>query len=262
MWWETWLAKIATLGLGGAGLIALVRYVSHRRLKAQLARLEGKRRIEIERTRIARDLHDGLGASLTQVGMMAEELHEDCYGLGEMKAHAAQLADRVRTIARDLDATVWAVSPKNDSLPALCSYLCQFALEYFRHCPIRCLVHAADDIPDNAISPEARHHLFLIAKEAMNNVLKHSEATQVQLTTRMRGGCLELVIEDNGRGFSLSEVAESGRNGLPNMRARLAEVGGKLDIQSDADGTTVHIQLPLGTETRRRVASVKQLTNL
>jgi signal transduction histidine kinase len=66
-----------------------------------------------------------------------------------------------------------------------------------------------NDIPDNAISPEARHHLFLIAKEAMNNVLKHSEATRVQLTTRVRDGCLELVIEDNGRRFSVSEAAES-----------------------------------------------------
>jgi signal transduction histidine kinase/ligand-binding sensor domain-containing protein len=245
-WWETVWARIAAVILGGALLAGLVRYWSHRRLKARLAQLESKRRIEIERTRIARDLHDSLGASLTQVGMMAEELSEDGAGVDEMRAQSAHLAGRVRTIARDLDAVVWAVSPKHDRLDSLCAYLCQFSLEYFRDTSTRCRVHTADDIPAVALSPEARHHLFLTAREAMNNVLKHAHATEVTLTMEMNGGRFELAIADNGRGFDVPSAEASERNGLRNMRARIGEIGGQFEITSTERGTAVKLRLPVG----------------
>ena len=251
-WWERWWARAAAGVLGAAALGAWIRHWSHRRLKARLASLEGQRRIEIERTRIARDLHDSLGASITQVGMMAEELSEEGSDVQEMKAHSSQLANRVRGIARDLDAAVWAVSPKNDSLASLCSYLCQFALEFFRDTPTRCLVHTDDDIPHAALSPEARHHLFLAARESMNNVLKHAHATQVQLTMRIRDCAFELTIEDDGSGFRVADAGNSERNGLRNLRARIAEVGGQLEIASSESGTRIGIRLPLDAETLAR----------
>jgi signal transduction histidine kinase/ligand-binding sensor domain-containing protein len=247
-WWETWWARSGAMVAGAAGLVALVRFWSHRRLKARLAHLESRRRIEVERTRIARDLHDSLGASLTQAGMLAEELCEDCHDLEEMKECSSELASRVRTIARDLDAAVWAVSPKNDSLSSLCSYLCQFSLEYFRQTSTRCRVHTSDDIPPAPLTPEVRHHLFLTAREAMNNVLKHAHAREVQLTMEMRGPIFEMLIEDDGRGFSVATAEAAERNGLRNMRARMAEIGGTLEIRSSADGTAVRITLPVPHE--------------
>jgi signal transduction histidine kinase/ligand-binding sensor domain-containing protein len=246
-WWETWTARVAAILLVVLVLILAVRYWSHRRLKAQLAELENRRRIDMERTRIARDLHDSLGASLTQAGMLAEELCEDCQDLEEMKAHSAQLAGRVRGIARDLDAAVWAVSPKNDTLASLSAYLCQFALEYFRDTPTRCRVHTGDDIPHTPLSPETRHHLFLTAREAMNNVLKHAHATEVRLTMQMNEGAFEMLLEDDGCGFDEALGPIENCNGLHNMRGRVAEIGGRFELQSSSRGTMVRVILPVKT---------------
>ena len=243
MWWETWWARIAAALAGGMALIMSVRYWSHRRLKARLLLLQQKQRVEQERTRIARDLHDGLGANITQVGMMAEALSVDCASYDEMKALSAKLAEQVRTIARDLDTTVWAVSPKNDSLRSLCAYLCQFSLDYFNHSPVRCRVHAAEDIPAISLSPETRHHLFMIARELMNNVLKHAHASQAGLTMRMEGDCFVLGLSDNGCGFSPEAAASSGRSGLRNLHLRAEEIGGVLDVQSSPQGTTVTLNV-------------------
>jgi signal transduction histidine kinase len=243
-WWETWWARTGAAVLACAALALLVRYWSLRRLNAQIARLEEKRRMETERTRIARDLHDGLGASLTQVGMLAEELHEDCKNLDEMKAQSSVLADRLRMIARDLDAAVWAVSPKNDTLPALCSYLGEFALEYFRNTRTRARVSHDGDIPGVPLSPDARHHLFLTAREALNNVLKHSRANEVWLGTRVIGTDFELTIDDDGVGFDPTLAAKSGRNGLENMRARVRDIGGQFEIASSPRGTKIRIVVP------------------
>jgi len=243
-WWETWWAK--TLGfLTGATLLALaVRYWSHQRLKARLLELEATRRIDLERSRIARDLHDGLGASLTQIGMMAEELAEDVSEPDEMKSYSVRLAGRVRGIARDLDAAVWTVSPQNDTLAALSSYICQYAIEYFRDSPVRCRVHVAPDIPEQPLSPDARHHLFLTAKEVMNNALKHSGASHLDLEIRVENGHFHLGFRDDGHGFP--EGAEtSGRHGLHNIRERVMELGGSVDIQSSAQGTVITVLVPL-----------------
>jgi signal transduction histidine kinase len=243
-WWETWWAR--TIGfVTGATLLALaVRYWSHQRLKARLLELEATRRIDLERSRIARDLHDGLGASLTQIGMMAEELAEDVSEPDEMKTYSVRLAGRVRGIARDLDAAVWTVTPQNDTLPALSSYICQYAIEYFRDSPVRCRVHVAADIPEQSLSPDARHHLFLTAKEVMNNALKHSGASHLDLDIRVEDGHFRLGFRDDGHGFP--EGAEtSGRHGLQNIRERVMELGGTVEIQSSAQGTVITVLVPL-----------------
>jgi len=246
-WWETWTARISAILLACLGLALVVRYWSHRKLKAQLLELENRRRIDMERTRIARDLHDSLGASLTQAGMLAEELCEDCEDLQEMKIHSAELANRVRGIARDLDAAVWAVSPKNDTLASLSAYLSQFALEYFRGTPTRCRVHRGNDIPPTPLSPETRHHLFLTAREAMNNALKHARASEVRLTMEMREGAFEMRLEDDGRGFDETQSSAQGGNGLANMRERVAEIGGTFELKTSRQGTSVRVILPLKT---------------
>ncbi len=249
-WWETWWARGLGL-LAAAGLFAAaVRYWSHRRLRARLLELEATRRVDLERSRIARDLHDGLGAGLTQIGMMAEELAEDVSDMVEMRTYSGRLASRVRGIARDLDAAVWTVSPKNDTLAALSSYICQYAIEYFRETPVRCRVHLPPDIPETPLSPDTRHHLFLAAKEIMNNVLKHAGAANVTLSMQATEGRFRLEIEDDGHGFPAAETGACGRHGLQNIRERIGELGGTAEIRSSAAGTAIAIELALSALTK------------
>ncbi|MGD1029930.1 MAG: two-component regulator propeller domain-containing protein [Opitutaceae bacterium] len=246
VWWETLWARLGALAAAITGLTLLVRFVSHRRLRARLARLELEQRVEADRARIARDLHDGLGASLTRVSMLAEEMC-DSGGLAEIKTQSAQLAERVRTITRDLEGAVWTASPRYDTLPALCAYLSQYSLEFFANTGICCRVEVDPDIPPLPLLPHLRHHIFMIAKEAMNNAIKHSKATLMELKMGMIDGAFELVLADNGKGYDYEPAAASGRNGLRNMRARAVEFGGTLDLQSSAKGTVVRVTLPMRT---------------
>ena len=245
VWWETLWARLAMVVLAGTGLAWLVRYFSLRRLRSRLARLEMIQRVEQERARIARDLHDGLGASLTRMSLMAEEMSQDTDNFGDLKAQSSLLVGRVRTIARDLEWAVWTASPEYDTLSALCSYLSQYALEYFASTPIRCLVDVAPDIPPVPIPPEIRHHVCLIAKESMNNVLKHSQATRVELALRLRDGIFEAILTDNGKGFDPAVAAATERHGLRNMQTRGAEAHGSLEVRSSAEGTVVRFSLDI-----------------
>ncbi len=247
-WWQSWWFRGAA-GLVFTGtVVSSVRVWSHRRLKLRLERLEHQRALEKERARIARDLHDDLGASLTQIGLQADLTRGQDVPPEELKRQAAQLATQVRTLAHELDAIVWSVNPKNDSLDKLVTYLCQFSQEFFRLTPIRCRLDVGEDIPACPLTPEVRHDLFLVTKEAMNNVVKHSTATEVWLRLAVRNGVFHMLLEDNGCGFSLAELEHSDRNGLRNMRARVEEFGGTFELRSQpGQGTTLGVSIPLAS---------------
>ena len=244
--WQTWWFRLGLLSGFALLLGGTVRYWSQRQLRRELEFLEQKAALERERARIARDLHDDLGASLTQVGLMIEESREQTTSPEEMKAQSGQISSRVRSLARDLDAVVWAVNPRNDSLVNLAAYLSQFFLESFRATTVRTRLDVPEELPDQPISPEARQHLFLAAKEAMNNVIKHANATEVRLKMAVTAKVFELRLEDDGIGFAPDTVAASKRHGLRNLRARIEALGGRFTVVSKPRrGTTVSLTVPL-----------------
>lgn len=247
--WQTWWFRLCSIP-SSVALVGLgVRSWSNRRLRRRVAFFVQQQALENERVRIARDLHDDLGASLTQIGFAMEELQEASLSDKEVNKQTTLLTERVHTLARDLDAVVWTVNPKNDSLSGLVAYLSQYFLEGFRPTSIRTRLEVDDQFPEITISPDVRHHLFLVAKEAMNNLMKHSEATEAHLKMSASGGIFEITLEDNGRGFSLDAVAASKRHGLRNIKTRTEEVGGTLQILSTlGKGTSVRIRVPLMTD--------------
>ncbi len=219
-----------------------IRYWSQRRLKLKLERLEHQQALARERTRIARDLHDDLGATVTQVGLMLEEMRAAPLSADEIKQQSAAISGRVLNLARDLDAVVWSVNPGNDSLGELFAYLSQFFLECFRHTSIRPRLEVAEVAPGSALEPEVRHQLFLVVKEVMNNVIKHSQATEVTLSLKVVENVLEIRIVDNGLGFSTGMLASSKRHGFPIMRSRVEQLGGKFELSSEpGKGTSIRI---------------------
>ena len=142
---------------------------------------------------------------------------------------------------------MWAVSPRHDNLRSLCGYLCDYALEHFRHSAVRCLLEVEDPLPDLPVAPHVRHQLLMAVRESLNNVLKHSGATEVRLGIRMAGTTLLVRISDNGISFDPARMADSPRSGLRNMRERMEEAGGRLTIEAwPAKGTVVCMSLPLG----------------
>lgn len=243
-WWQSWWFQGVTLSAFLAALVQGIRFWSHRRLKLKLERLERQESLAKERTRIARDLHDDLGATVTQIGLMLEEMRATPYSEEGIRRQSTDISNRVLNLARDLDAVVWSINPRRDSLRDLFAYLGQFFLESFRRTPIRPRLDVMENVPDAALAPEVRHQLFLTVKEAANNVIKHSRATEATLSLKVADDVLEIRIEDNGRGYLPEAIAHSNRHGIPNMRARVEQLGGKLQTSSEPGrGTSIRIRI-------------------
>ena len=244
-WQATWfagLAILAAVGVVGGG----ARYVTRKRLQRKFLRLEQQHLVEKERTRIAQDLHDELGARLTEILLLSDHAQKTEKRFEQVADNAA-ISDRTSEIARGMDAIVWAVNPQNDSFDNLSTYLGNYAVRFLSKSSIRCRLQIPDNPPSCVLSSEIRHSLFLVVKEALNNTVKHAVATEVRLGFQADGSLLSISIEDNGKGFSLTEQATLG-NGLRNMEQRINKMGGRFICQSTPDrGTIIQLEVPIKT---------------
>ncbi|MGH7989293.1 MAG: sensor histidine kinase, partial [Limisphaerales bacterium] len=235
---------VAILCLGGIA-IAIVRYFSTQKLQRQLQRLKQQEALEKERGRIARDLHDQLGANLTQVALLGEMAGADKNSPDEIESHAKQISETARETTHALDEIVWAVNPSNDTLESLANYACKYAQEYLALAGLRYRVDLPVQLPPTPIPPEVRHNVFLAFKEAVNNVVKHAQATEVWIRLRMAPENFILEIEDNGCGIG-NQTAPQNRNGMRNMKKRMEDIRGEFSISGGKNGgTIVRLKIPL-----------------
>jgi signal transduction histidine kinase len=239
--WQTWWFRTAVT-LVALGLVAgIVYYISTQRLQRQVAVLRQKEALEHERARIARDLHDQLGANLTQVALLGEMAETDKDVPDEVEAHARQISQTARETTHALDEIVWTVNPSNDTLDGLVNYVCKYAQEYLALAGLKYRLDVPSQLPNTPISPELRHNVFLAAKETINNIVKHAAATSAWLRLQLESDGFVLEIEDDGKGLS-ADAETKGRSGLKNMRKRMEDIGGRFEINPrEAGGTTVRL---------------------
>ena len=249
--WQTWWFLLSA-GLACVGVIAgTARSVTRRRMRRRLERLEQQNAIEKERTRIARDLHDELGAKLARIsfqGATAKRFLDSPAKAGE---EIEKMSQGARDLVTSLDEIVWAVEPENDSLEGLVTYLCRYAGEFFDNSPVSCQLNIPPELPPSRLRMDVRHNMYLAVKEAFSNVLKHSGASQVELTISANAHSLEILVADNGRGISPGHNSPPDKrkragHGLTNIRERVESVGGgfKLDTGTGR-GTRVRLSVPL-----------------
>jgi signal transduction histidine kinase/ligand-binding sensor domain-containing protein len=199
-------------------------------LSLEQQRFRHKAAMEAERSRIAAELHDDLGANLTQIQWLGESSGNTLRSEKTEKELLQRIARKSREMVSLIDQIVWAVNPKNDTLEQLATYICNFAEQYFRDSVTRCRIDIPEEIPPCPLKSDVRHHLFLIAKEALHNVAKHASTDRVWLRMTYKNEIFRLVIEDRGRGFDTSSEATG--NGLANMRNRAQLAGVELSIDS------------------------------
>jgi len=219
-------------------IVGSVHYISTQRLQRQLEGLRQQEAIEKERARIARDLHDQLGANLTQVALLGELAETDKNDPVEVESHARQISQTARDTTHALDEIVWTVNPSNDTLDGLVNYVCKYAQEYLALAGLRYRLEVPGQLPNQPISPELRHNMFLAAKEAVNNIVKHAHATSAWLRLRIDSKSFTLEIEDNGKGVAGLDQ-KTGRSGLRNMRKRMEDIGGQFSIAPGSEGGTL-----------------------
>jgi signal transduction histidine kinase/streptogramin lyase len=245
-WEQWWFRAIVAAGLLGS-IIATVHFISTQKLHRQLAGLRQQQALERERARIARDIHDQVGASLTQLSLLGEMLQADKNSPAQAEVHARQISQTARETAFELDEIVWTVNPSNDTLDGLINYICKNAQEYLAVAGLRYRLDVPAQLPNAAISPEARHNVFLAAKEAVTNVVRHARASEACVRLRLAPQSFTLEIEDNGCGPDAAhEKGSASRNGLRNMRKRMEDIGGEFFIgRGPQGGTLVRLTVPL-----------------
>jgi len=251
--WQTWWFKTFLI-IGGALLIALIFFLeSRRRLQRKLERIGRERELERERARIAQDIHDDLGASLTRIGMLSQSAVGDLDDPPRATANLNQIYDTARDLTRAMDEIVWAVNPRHDTLESLTNYIARFAHDFLSAAQIRCRLDAPTRVPELTVRSEIRHNLFLAFKETLNNAVKHSGANEVRVTLELAPGGFKVLVVDNGAGFDpkksiaapASDRLVSGY-GITGIQRRLEQVGGRVEIQSSTgEGTRVELFVPL-----------------
>jgi ligand-binding sensor domain-containing protein/signal transduction histidine kinase len=233
-YWQTWwFLSLALAGFVG-GIAGVARYLTRRKLQRQLALAEQRHAIERERGRIAKDIHDDLGASLTRIMLLGHSAEEGLTRREDVGTQVQKIVQSARRTVQALDEIVWAINPQNDTLDGLVAYIGHYADELFENSNINCRLEIPFELPALTLAAETRHNLFLVVKEAFHNVLKHSEASEAHLRISATARSLRIEIEDNGCGFDPESYREGGRkrNGLENMRQRMKHLGGHMELTS------------------------------
>ncbi len=243
--WQTWWfrssAWAGSVVLAGLGVAMIVRQRSRRRLAA----LERQRTLEHERGRIARDIHDDLGSSLTRIVMLSESARAGVDPPEQVSAHLDEINQTSRELTVRMGEIVWAVNPEHDTLDSFANFAGNHARAFLARAGVRCRLDVPVALPALPLDSSVRHHLFLAFKEAVHNAARHAGATSVHITLTFSSDQLALEVQDDGRGFEPAAAAGSGQ-GLANMARRLAELGGNCEIRSSpGHGCTVRFQVAL-----------------
>jgi signal transduction histidine kinase len=240
-WKELWFQATAVVLLA-ISLAAIVRYVIRQRMRAEMVRLEHQHALEQERLRIAHDIHDDLGARVTQISLFSAMAHDNPLFPEKARASFDQISRMSRELVSALYETVWAVNPENDNLDALGNHLCQIVNQLCEQGNLRCRLHLQELPREIQISSQTRHNISLATKEAVHNIIKHAHGSEVTVHIAWGNPRLEVSIRDDGCGFQLE--SHPAGNGLPSMKRRLEKIGGTCSIESiPCCGTTVRFIL-------------------
>ena len=256
-WWRSEWAIIWYCLAGAIFVAGIARLVFNRFLRRRLASLAAQQAMQRERIRIAQDMHDEIGSKLTKISFMSERAITELKGQEAVARKLDSIANTSRDLLQSLDEIVWAVNPHNDTLENLAAYLGHYATEYLQNIAVECELHIPRGLPDEPVSAETRHNLFLAFEESLNNALKHGKASRISVSMQVVPGGFEIEIKDNGCGFAFNPIAfeivvaaeamlRRRGNGLVNMRQRLVDVGGQCVIESQpGKGARVCLRVPL-----------------
>lgn len=223
-------------------MLAGVRFLVWRRVQHEMAVLKNKQALESERLRIAQDIHDDLGSRVTQISLVSAMFLNDLALSTQARSGFQQIKQMSQDLVSSLYETVWAVNPEYDNLAALGDYLCQMVNQLCDKTDLRVRLQVQDLPQEIQVPSHFRHHIIMIAKEAVHNVIKHAGATEVVLHMTFRDTLLEFSIQDNGCGF-LPHKSQSG-SGLANIKRRVTALGGTCSTESDhGHGTIVRVQI-------------------
>lgn len=244
-WWATWQFRV----LLGLSILGFVYFLVKNRFRQQAILLENERLIleqerslRAERDRIAAEMHDDLGAGLSTIRMLSltakrrETDPDQANRIDKIARSAAEVMERMADI-------IWMMNSQNDTLENFTAYLRRYAAEYLDTHGIALQFDLPETIPPIPLSSLQRRNLLLVVKECLHNAVKYSQATQIHINIKINYKLI-VCIQDNGVGFleKPSDLGNTGGNGLKNIRARMAQIGGTANFSTQS-GTAITIEL-------------------
>ncbi|MCE9630044.1 MAG: hypothetical protein K8S94_04895 [Planctomycetia bacterium] len=249
-WWQSpWMLGAAGLGIAAGGALA-AREATRRRARRRIAHLERQQDMDRERARIARDIHDSLGAGLTRVALMSDLARRGGQPSGPMHDRLQAIYSSAKSLARSVDEIVWAVNPKNDTVSRFVSYVVNDVEDFVRAGELSLRVDVPEDEDDRPLATQVRHHVCLAVREILQNVLRHAQASHVDFSIQVTTHELTVTIQDDGIGFHRDQALAADQDGLENIRNRVAEVEGRVEFSSTPrSGTRVTLTVAIDPKT-------------
>jgi signal transduction histidine kinase/ligand-binding sensor domain-containing protein len=250
-WFRWWFVTLSTLVVGGVAL-AIVGQRSARRHERERARdalrqaqEDRLRELEQVRRRIAADLHDDIGSNLTRISLISEVAQRKLDGAGPpVREQLSNIGKLSRELVDSMSEIVWAINPNKDHVGDLSQRMRHFASDLLTARQIEFRFRAMDVDQNIKVGANVRREFFLVFKEAINNIVRHSGCTEVDIELGADDQNLVLIVRDNGKGFDPNEARRG--HGLVTMRERTNSLGGQLEIDSaDGRGTTLRFAIPL-----------------
>lgn len=236
-WWFLSLVVLATGGL----IWYLIKSYYARRLEKEKALLEKQKAVEQERTRIATDMHDDFGASLSRIKFLSEKIKLKGQADTGLREDLTKISGFSDEMAEKMGEIVWALNQRYDTLGDWVAFCRAYASEYLEAHHIALVFEEA--VGERPLKGETRRNLFLVLKECLHNTVKHAQASQVQISIQEQGHQLHILIRDDGRGMEADHIRPFA-NGLENMKKRVADCDGQIGLYNDG-GMVVDIQIPL-----------------
>jgi signal transduction histidine kinase/ligand-binding sensor domain-containing protein len=237
--WKTWWFYLLSVLAGCLAIFLLLQGYVKRKLKKQLDLFEKQKAIESERIRISSELHDDIGGELSAIHLLSEMNISSV----DWRQQLSRISVSSSSLIQKMNEIVWSLNSSNDSLQSLVAYIRSYAGKYLDDVNIDLSFSQPDKIPDVELSGANRRNILLVVKEALNNVIKHSNARRVEISV-IAGNSLIISIHDNGRGITPDIFNNPNGNGLKNMRNRIKEMKGSIEIRS-VDGTSLIFTIPI-----------------
>ncbi len=204
-----------------------------RKLDTQIAKLEKQNEIESIRNKISLDIHDDVGSGLTKINLLLNQFNSTAGKKSDQEQQelAMKISLKSREVISGLGEIIWTANPDHDNLKSLLGFMRQYISKFFEDTGIHYTIDFPEQFADQKIHPELKRNLFLVLKESLNNVMKHSGASEASIRFYQKGNKFGMEITDNGKGMDETMKSAFG-NGLKNMRKRIEDVKGSFIFNS------------------------------
>ena len=242
-WKQGWF-NLLLIALFIFAIVYITYFFFQEKVKRQLRILEKQAAIDLERNRISKDMHDEIGNGLTHIALLSELIQQHTLETG-IKKDITGISTSARKLVQTMSEIIWALSPQNDTLDNLLAYIREQTHQYFDGLHLDYSIDFPEVNTEIKLTNEERRNLFLVAKEALTNAMKHANPKHIRLSLVIKPNNYCFNVEDDGKGMPESKM-KIGSNGIRNMKKRMQDIKGTIDWINTNKGTRVEFCLPIG----------------